>query len=318
MKYNHTPVMLKETVQSLNCHPGAVIIDCTIGGAGHAMAILNQILPDGLLIGIDQDKEAIIHAQQTLQAHKSNSFLFHENFSNLPAILLKAKLPLADGILADLGFSYHQIENSGRGFSFRKNEPLDMRMNIDNDIRAETLVNNMKERALTDLFRKWGEERYAKRIARAIVKERKTRRIDRSEQLAQIVAGATPFKKGGPRRIHPATRTFMALRIAVNQELDHLETFLDSALNLLKPGGRLSIISFHSLEDRIVKHRFKAFARGCTCPSDLPQCVCGQKPVAKIITPKALRPSPEEIQVNPMARSARMRVVEKRNAIGNG
>jgi 16S rRNA (cytosine1402-N4)-methyltransferase len=317
MEYTHTPVMLDETIQYLNCHPGAVMVDCTIGGAGHAKAILSQILPNGLLIGIDQDKEAIIHAQRTLQTYKPNFLLFHDNFSNLQAILHNAKLTQVDGIIADLGFSFHQIENSGRGFSFRKNEPLDMRMNTETDVRAEALVNDLQEKALVELFQKWGEERFAKRIAKAIVKERKTRRIVSSDHLARIVAKATPIAKARSKRIHPATRTFMALRIAVNRELDHLQMFLNHALEALKTGGRLGIISFHSLEDRMVKHRFKDFASGCTCPADFPQCVCGRIPLAKIISSKALKPSPEEIQANPMARSARLRVVEKRMATEN-
>jgi 16S rRNA (cytosine1402-N4)-methyltransferase len=312
MDYKHTPVMINETIHYLNCHPGAVMVDCTIGGAGHAEAILKKIGPNGLLIGIDQDHDAINHATQALQSYTSNIRLFHDNFSNLPTIFFNAELPQADGMLADLGFSLNQIENSGRGFSFRKKEPLDMRMNIDTEITAETIINENSEKALIGLFRKWGEEHYAKRIAKAIVKERKINRISDSHHLAHLITGAVPASKSKSQRIHPATRVFMALRIAVNKELEHLNIFLEKALDFLKPGGRLCVISFHSLEDRMVKHHFKGLARGCTCPSDFPLCVCGRRPVVELITPKALRPSLEEIHANPMARSALLRVVEKR------
>ena len=311
MEYRHIPVMLKETVRFLNCQPGSTIVDCTLGGTGHATAILEKIMPGGLLIGIDQDTDAIANAEQTLRAYASSTIFFHDNFSNLPKIFVEARLPKADGILADLGFSLHQIENSGRGFSFRKKEPLDMRMNKNTGVTAENLINGLPEKGLAELFQKWGQERYAKRIARVIVKERQKQHIADSAQLARIVTKAVPPKKSG-HRLHPATRVFMALRIAVNREIEHLNLFLETALDYLAPGGRLCIISFHSLEDRLVKHRFKNLARGCTCPADFPQCVCKQEPQVNIITRKAVCPTAEEIRCNPMSRSARLRVVEKR------
>jgi len=311
MQYKHIPVMLKEAVYFLNCMPGKIFVDCTLGGAGHALAVLRKIMPDGLLIGIDQDEDAILNAKGLLKQYESNIRLFHENFVNLPAILSSLNIEAVDGILLDLGLSLYQLELSGRGFSFKKDEPLDMRMNVKSEVTAEDLVNKMDEEGLKKLFRQYGEERWAKQIARNIVKQRKQKKICSCVQLAQIVCDAIPKKFLFNQKIHPATRVFMALRIAVNRELELLSSFMESAINFLKPEGRICIISFHSLEDRIVKHRIKALEGRCICPPDFPQCVCNRKKILRSLTKKVLRPTEEEIAANPMARSAKLRAAEK-------
>jgi len=303
--------MMKEAVYFLNCMPGKIFVDCTLGGAGHALAVLRKIMPDGLLIGIDQDEDAILNAKGLLKQYESNIRLFHENFVNLPAILSSLNIEAVDGILLDLGLSLYQLELSGRGFSFKKDEPLDMRMNVKSEVTAEDLVNKMDEEGLKKLFRQYGEERWAKQIARNIVKQRKQKKICSCVQLAQIVCDAIPKKFLFNQKIHPATRVFMALRIAVNRELEFLSSFMESAINFLKPEGRICIISFHSLEDRIVKHRIKALEGRCICPPDFPQCVCNRKKILRSLTKKVLRPTEEEIAANPMARSAKLRAAEK-------
>ncbi|MDO9566497.1 MAG: 16S rRNA (cytosine(1402)-N(4))-methyltransferase RsmH [Candidatus Desulfaltia sp.] len=311
MPYKHIPVMLNEAVRFLNCFSGGTYVDCTLGGSGHALAIVEKIIPGGLLIGIDQDKDAILNAKKALRPHELNVRLFHENFVNLPDILSQINIDAVNGILLDLGISFYQLELSGRGFSFKKDEPLDMRMNINSQVKAEDLVNRMDEEGLKKLFKQYGEERWAKQIARNIVKVRTLKRICSASQLAQIVCDAVPKKSLFTQKIHPATRVFMALRIAVNRELELLDLFMQKAVNFLKPKGRLCIISFHSLEDRIVKHRIKAMEGKCICPSDFPQCVCNPKRIVRSLTTKVLRPTEEEIAVNPMARSAKLRACEK-------
>ena len=311
MPYKHIPVMLSEVVHFLNCIPGKTYVDCTLGGSGHALAIVEKIIPGGLLIGIDQDKDAILNAKKALRPYESNVRLFHENFVNLPAILSQINIDAIDGIVLDLGISFYQLELSGRGFSFKKDEPLDMRMNINSQVKAEDLVNRMDEEGLKKLLKQYGEERWAKQIAHNIVKVRKRKRICSTRQLAQIVCDAVPKKSLFTQKIHPATRVFMALRIAVNRELELLDSFMQNAVNFLRPKGRLCIISFHSLEDRIVKHRIKALEGKCICPPDFPKCVCNQKRVVRSLTRKVLRPTEEEIAVNPMARSAKLRACEK-------
>ena len=303
--------MPKEVINYLSCRAGKIYIDGTIGGCGHAGKICEKILPDGLLIGIDQDIDAIANAQEALKAYASNVRLFHGNFIQLPDFLSQLKISTVDGILLDLGLSLNQIENSGRGFSFRKDEPLDMRMNIQSGKTAEYLINNLSQNDLQILFKNYGEERWAKQIARKIDEVRKQKKIRTSRQLADIVIDAVPGHGLSKQKIHPATRIFMALRIAVNHELERLETFMEHAVEFLNPGGRLCVLSFHSLEDRIVKQRLKALEKGCTCPSLLPQCVCGGKPQIRILTKKVVRPSTEEVAKNPMARSTRLRAAEK-------
>lgn len=311
MGFRHIPVMPAEVRAYLDCKPGRIYVDGTIGGAGHARAICEAIGPNGLLIGIDQDRDAIENAANVLSPYGTRVRLFCDNFVNLPTILAQQEIAAVDGVLLDLGLSLHQIEKSGRGFSFNRDETLDMRMNINADTTAQKIVNRADAKRLADIFRTYGEERWAKPIARNIVAARKKNPITTSKALADIVVGTIPRNMRRRRRIHPATRVFQALRIAVNKELDVLNDFLKIALNCLNPDGRLCVLAFHSLEDRIVKRHFKALASGCVCPPDFPRCVCGRKPLARILTKKALRPTPAEVDQNPMARSTKMRVIEK-------
>jgi 16S rRNA (cytosine1402-N4)-methyltransferase len=303
--------MLNEAIHYLNCRPGKTYADCTLGGAGHAKAICERILPDGMLIGIDQDMDAITNARTALQSYSSYIHLFHGNFKNLPQYLARIKLDAVDGILLDLGLSLHQLESSGRGFSFQKDEPLDMRMDNRSPTRASDLINDLKEDALRKIFKDLGEERWSKQIARSIVLQRRQNQIKTSRQLAGIVSKAVPRGKGATQRIHPATRVFMALRIALNRELEVLDQFMDGVANWLNPGGRLCVLAFHSLEDRIAKQHIKALEKGCICPPKVPQCVCGRKPVMRSLTKKVVRPGDDEIARNPMARSTRLRAAER-------
>jgi len=303
--------MLNEVVSYLACRPGNTCIDCTLGGCGHARAICEKITPGGLLIGIDQDIDAITNAEKVLQNHSVEIHLFHGNFYRLPEILEEFNIVSADGILLDLGVSLHQIEDSGRGFSFMRDEPLDMRMDVRSTDTAASFVNNLAQNDLQKIFKEYGEERWAGQIARNIVHIRRQTAIRTSKQLAQIVVDSIPRRAASKQKIHPATRVFMALRIAVNRELERLASFMEYAVNFLNPGGRLCVLSFHSLEDRIVKQRLKTLEKGCTCPPQLPRCVCGQKPQIRILTKKVVRPTGEEIAANPMARSTRLRAAEK-------
>ncbi len=308
--------MVDEVLHYLNCRPGGIYVDGTLGGAGHARRIIEQILPHGLFIGIDQDKDAIENAKEVLKPYSDRVNLFRANFISLPGILSQLGISAVDGILLDLGLSFHQLKESGRGFSFEGEEPLDMRMDIQVDQTAADLVNTLREADLEHILKTYGEERWAKRIARTIVWNRRHEEIRTTRQLAQIVCGAIPRAKKKNDRIHPATRTFMALRIAVNGELERLRYFLEDVVTqndaaILKPRGHLCIISFHSLEDRMVKHRFRALEAGCVCPTRLPKCVCDQRPVMKTLTRKPIVPIPEEVARNPLSRSAKLRASEK-------
>jgi 16S rRNA (cytosine1402-N4)-methyltransferase len=303
--------MLNEVIFYLNCRPGKTYVDGTLGGSGHAGAICDRITPGGVFIGIDQDLDAINHAKVTLQNYDLDIHLLHGNFIRLPEFFSQLNISAVDGILVDLGLSLNQLENSGRGFSFLKDEPLDMRMDTRSAQTAEQIVNNLAQEDLQNLFREYGEERWAKQIARNIVSIRRQKKIGTSKQLAQIVTSSIPARAASKQKIHPATRVFMALRIAVNQELENIKAFMDCAVDYLNPGGRLCVLSFHSLEDRIVKQRLKVLEKGCTCPPRLPQCVCGQKPQIRLLTKKVARPTEEEVTANPMARSTRLRAAEK-------
>lgn len=311
MGFEHTSVMPQEVHEHQNLKPGNICVDCTLGGAGHALATIKAILPGGTFIGIDQDMDAISHAAKTLDPFKKNVRLFHSNFSDLPQILNENNIDGADSIVLDLGFSLNQLKNGKRGFSFNKNEPLDMRMDIRNELTAAQIINSYKENELMHLFFKFGEEKFSRRIARRIVQERSKSPIQTSAQLAQIVKAAVPAKQAFKQRIHPATRVFQALRIAVNKELDRLEAFLEAVPSMLKKDGRLVVISFHSLEDRIVKQAIRRFENGCTCPKELPQCLCGFVPQLKAVFRKPLIPTKEEIEANPMARSSKLRVAQR-------
>lgn len=308
--------MLNEVVHYMNCKPGNVYADCTLGGSGHSRAILEKIMPDGLLIGIDQDINAIKNAYEVLKPYASNIRLFHGNFINLSEFLSELNIHAVDGILLDLGISLDQLESSGRGFSFRRDEPLDMRMNVEWNTKAEDLVNRMEEQSLANIFKEYGEERWARPIARNIVKARKLKKIRSSKELAQIARDSVPAKVSARQKIHPATRVFMALRIAVNKELENVALFMEKIISkgncaILNSKGRLCTLSFHSLEDRIVKHHMKEMEKECICAPKIPKCVCNKKKIARTLTRKAQRPTEKEIAINPMARSTRLRAAEK-------
>jgi len=311
MAFQHVSAMMHEVMECLACRAGGTYVDCTLGGSGHAKAICEKIGSDGRLIGIDQDRDAIANARKTLAPCVANINLFHGNFTGLPEYLAQLGITAVDGILLDLGLSQHQLEASGRGFSFQKDEPLDMRMDERGDKRAEDLVNRLSEAELTHIFQRFGEERWSKRIARAIVATRDRDPIRTTGRLVELVRQAVPARAAAAQKIHPATRIFMALRIAVNEELACLDRFLDASVDVLRPNGRMCILSFHSLEDRMVKQRFRQLANPCTCPPDLPRCVCGARPKVRLVTKKVVRPSQEEISRNPMARSTRLRCVER-------
>ncbi len=311
MIFEHTSVMSDEVYDNLNLSPGKIVVDCTLGGSGHALQIIKAIQRGGTLIGIDQDIDAIKNAEKVLKPFAGNFVLFHDNFSALPSILESLNVKGVDGILLDLGLSLHQLRNGKRGFSFQRDEPLDMRMDTRSGRTAADIVNAFSERELADIFFRYGEERMSRRIAKHIVTARQIKPLETSKELACIVKKAVPAKIAHAMRIHPATRVFQALRIAVNRELEKLETFMDTVPDILNRHGRLCVISFHSLEDRIVKQKIRSFENGCTCPRDFPECICGFKQSLKSISKKPIRPTDKEIMSNPMARSAVLRVAER-------
>ena len=303
--------MLEEVLGYLNCRPGKTYVDCTLGGCGHSRAILPRIMPGGRLIGLDQDLDAIVNAREVLRPFEDSVRLFHADFTRLPELLAQSDVFAVDGILLDLGLSLHQLESSGRGFSFLKDEPLDMRMDIRSSTSAGDLVNRMSEKELARIFRQYGEERMSRKIARKIITERKQTPITTSRQLAELICSVMPSGFSAKHRIHPATRTFMALRIAVNQELERLKAFMQTAADLLTPGGRLCVLSFHSLEDRIVKHSLRDMETACICPPDFPKCVCSKQKTMRVLTRRTVRPTDAEIRKNRMARSTKLRAAEK-------
>jgi len=300
----HRSVLLKEVIAALQPYSGGVYIDGTVGAGGHAAAILQASAPQGQLFGFDQDRQALEIAARRLAEFGTRVHLHHSNFDQLARLAQRNQLPPADGVLLDLGVSSMQFDRAERGFSFQQDGPLDMRMDPAAGQTAADLVNHLPEKELADLIYIYGEERRSRQIARAIVRARP---IQSTAQLAGIVAGAS---RAGRSKIHPATRTFQALRIAVNDELGALERVLPQAVQLLKPGGRLAVISFHSLEDRIVKNYFRQEARDCICPPEQPICTCKHKASLHIITKRPIMPSSAEVNANPRARSAKLRVVE--------
>jgi 16S rRNA (cytosine1402-N4)-methyltransferase len=306
MDFEHIPVLFDEAIDALDIHYNRIYVDCTAGGGGHSAAIAEKIT-DGRLIAIDQDPEAIEILRERLGSYK-NVTVVHDNFINLQAILAANGIEKADGILADLGVSSHQLDKAERGFSFHNDAPLDMRMGMTGKSAAD-LVNTLSQNALQKIIYDYGEEKYAPSIARGIVRARENSPILTTFELVDIIKAAIPAaarREGG----HPARRTFQALRIEVNGELDKLEAAIGIMFSALNPGGRLAIITFHSLEDRIVKKSFAAFCEGCTCPPQFPVCICGN--IAKGSLPfKAKKPSAEQIENNPRCRSARLRVIEK-------
>lgn len=308
--FRHIPVMPTEVLSYLVPKPGGIYLDGTVGGGGHAELVLEASAPDGLLIGLDRDAEALAAARKRLAPFGSRARLFHRNFADLEALLAEIGIAGIDGFLLDLGVSSRQLDAGERGFSFQQDAPLDMRMDATSGETAAELVNRLPEEELTRIIRKYGEERWAKRIAAFIVRARGEAAIETTWQLADLIKGAIP-RGAWEERIHPATRTFQALRIAVNDELGSLERGLDAAFRLLNRGGRGVVISFHSLEDRIVKNTFRGLAQGCRCPKDFPRCVCGNIPQVRILTGKPVMAGEGELKDNPRARSAKLRAVEK-------
>lgn len=301
----HTPVMVQEVLQALAVQPGGRYLDCTVGSGGHARAILEAAAPGGLLLGIDTDPQALRVAQEQLREFGEGMRLVEGNFRDLEAICQRHNFLPVHGILFDLGLSSLQLADQERGFSFRLEAPLDMRFGPGQRLTAADIVNTYDEGALADLIWRYGEERQSRRIARHIVRARP---LATATQLAQTVERALG-RRGG--RIHPATRTFQALRIAVNEELDSLAAALEQAARLLGFGGRLVVISYHSLEDRLVKHFFRQLARGCICPPEAPACTCGRVAEHRLVARGALRPSAAEVAANPRSRSARLRAIER-------
>lgn len=308
--FRHVSVMADEVLRFLEPHHGGIYLDGTLGGGGHARLILEATAPDGILIGLDRDAAALDAARSNLAVFGGRVILRQGNFAEMATHLDRLGIDRLDGILLDLGVSSHQLDSPERGFSFREEGPLDMRMNPAEGVSAATVVAEAEADELRRIFREYGEERWASKIARAIVSDRDRHPFVTTLQLAELVRRVVP---GGrvPQRIHPATRVFQALRIHVNGELESLRSGLDAAWQRLKVGGRLVVISFHSLEDRMVKQVFRTLATGCICPPRLPVCVCGHKPAVRVITRKAVRATENEIISNPRARSAVLRAMEK-------
>ncbi len=308
----HIPVLLDEVLHWLDPRPGGVYVDATVGAGGHAEAILARIAPTGTkaggrLIGVDRDAEALAIAGQRLAHYGAAVTLRHANFTAIREIVAEAGVEAVDGIVMDLGASSLQFEASERGFSFSRPGPLDMRMDRTQGLRAADLVNERSEDDLREIIRTYGEERWARRIARAIVRRRP---LETTDELADVVSRAIP-RRAWPRGIHPATRTFQALRIAVNRELEALEQALPQAVGALRGGGKLCVITFHSLEDRILKHTYLRLSRDCICPPGSPTCTCGHRRLVRILTRRPITPSLEELRSNPRARSAKLRVAER-------
>ena len=308
----HKPVLVKETLTLLDPKESGVFVDATLGGGGHAVEILERVGPNGMLIGIDRDPEAIEYARERLKQYGDRVMLVQGNYQDLESILTSIGITEIDGALFDLGVSSHQLDVD-RGFSFQRDEELDMRMNpSENTLSAKDIVNTYSESDLADLIWQYGEERYSRRIARAIVNRREREPITRTKELAEIIWNAVPpqYRHG---EIHPATRSFMSIRIRVNRELEAIEIGVPAAINALKTGGRICVISFHSLEDRIVKRLFRKFSGRCECPPRFPQCQCGAIERLKILTNKPVVANDEEIKDNPRSRSAKLRCAMRVN-----
>ena len=307
--YGHRPVLLAECMEALAIRPDGVYLDGTLGRAGHSLAIVRQ-LSTGRLIALDRDETALTAARERLKDYMDRVTLVHSNFSRLREVLSELGVDKVDGMLFDLGVSSPQLDQAERGFSYMQDAPLDMRMDTSAGLTAREVVNTRSEEELKRILFDYGEERYAPRIARAICREREQRPIDTTMQLVEIIKGAMPAQALREKQ-HPAKRSFQAIRIAVNGELDALPPMLDAAAEALLPGGRLAVITFHSLEDRIVKQRLRELATGCTCPPEFPVCVCGKKPKLRLVNRKPVVSGPAELAENPRARSAKLRAAER-------
>jgi 16S rRNA (cytosine1402-N4)-methyltransferase len=307
MEFSHRPVLLKETLNILDCSSGDVVVDGTVGGGGHAFEILKKIVPGGFLVGIDRDPNALIAAQERLEEFEGHFALIHSNFLDTQKVLAQLGISAVDGMLMDLGVSSYQLDEKTRGFSYMQDAPLDMRMDPTQHFSAYNVVNEYLERQLKRVIQDYGEERWAGRIAKFIVNNRP---IDTTGQLVKVIKMAIPAgaRRRGP---HPAKRTFQAIRIEVNKELDVLSEVIENIVDILKPGGRLCIITFHSLEDRIVKQVFRTLSNPCTCPASAPVCICGKEPVVTLLTRKPIVPSSSEVQHNTRSRSAKLRACQK-------
>lgn len=310
MEFYHVPVLWKETVDMLRVRSGGVYVDGTLGGCGHALEVCRR-MGDGRLIGIDRDAAALQNAQNRLKEYRNQVTLVHRNYADIKDILAELQIDAIDGAMLDLGVSSYQLDNGARGFSYMHDAPLDMRMNQEDQKSAYDVVNGYSESALASVIRRYGEERFAASIARNICKEREKAPVETTFQLSEIVKQAIPAKsrRQGP---HPAKRTFQAIRIEVNQELEKLEKALRDLFDTLKPGGVLAVITFHSLEDRIVKEVWRSLSEGCTCPKSFPVCVCGKEALGEAVTRKPVQASKEELEQNPRARSAKLRGIRKR------
>ena len=306
VEYRHAPVLLDACIEALAVRPDGIYVDGTLGRAGHASEIAKR-LTTGRLIGIDRDPEALSASAERLAPWRERVTLLRGSFADLDALLQSVGITEADGMLFDLGVSSPQLDDPSRGFSYLRAAPLDMRMDPDSPPSASVIVNEWTEDELRRILYEYGEERYAPAIARAIVRARP---VETTTELADIIRSAMPAKALREKQ-HPAKRSFQAIRIAVNGELDALPPMLNAAVGRLRPGGRLAVITFHSLEDRIVKRTFKSFAQGCVCPPEFPVCVCGRRPKVKVVTRKPVTPDADELQANPRSRSAKLRVVEK-------
>ena len=312
MYEGHLPVLVEEVLEMLAAAPGSLHIDATLGGGGHAERILEAANPDGRLLGLDADPLAIARVEANLRARYGDRLVLRQaNFRELAEVAPEAGFGAVDGCLFDLGLSSYQLADRDRGFGFRTGGPLDMRFDTTRGVPASDLLASLDAPELTALFRRYGEEPKAPRIARAIVDARRDAPVATAEELAALVERVVPPNPRLRRRTHPATRVFQALRIAVNEELEALQAGLAAALDLLRPGGRLVVLSYHSLEDRIVKRFFQAERRGCVCPPDVPVCVCGRNPRLRLVTRPSLTPTAAEIDANPRARSARLRAAER-------
>lgn len=309
-EYKHVSVLATETIDALNIRADGIYADGTLGGGGHSSLICERLAESGVFIGIDRDKEAMATAEQRLEIYKCKKIYENRNYAEIKAILKSNKINGLDGALLDLGVSSYQLDNADRGFSYMKDAPLDMRMNAEDSLTAEKVVNTYSEKDLTSIIGRYGEERWAARISKFIVKERKEKPITRTGELTDIIKAAIPAsaRRDGP---HPAKRTFQAIRIEVNNELSPLEKAIEDFVDVLNPGGRLAVISFHSLEDRTVKEVFKRREDPCTCPKELPVCICGKTPDVKRITKKPVIANEDELENNPRSRSAKLRVLEK-------
>ena len=310
MEFVHKSIMLEEVIESLAIKPNGIYVDGTLGGAGHSSEIVKRLGEDGRLIGIDQDGEAIEAATKRLKPYKDKVTIVRSNYAQMKEVLRDLGIPKVDGILLDLGVSSYQLDNAERGFTYREDVPLDMRMDQRQTKTAKDIVNDYSEMELYHIIRDYGEDPFAKNIAKHIVKNRADKPIETTFELNEIIKAAVPAKMR--QNGHPSKQTFQAIRIECNQELEVLKKALDELIDLLHPGGRFCIITFHSLEDRIVKNAFRRNENPCTCPPEFPVCVCGKVSKGKVITRKPILPGAEELEVNSRSKSAKLRVFEKK------